>query len=449
MMLRTIQARLMTLGLAVVVVVGVVTGWMGYRRAVHEVDELVDAQLAQYARVMLALTYIGSDEQVELPVIKGHAYQSRLLFQLWEKESEKPRLILSSVGAPQAWPPDVMRDGYSIARIGGRSWRCFAARDEDKEHTIWTGLDLSVRDELARDIAFNNLKPYAFGLPILAFLLIVTIQRGLIPLRRMDAELGNRSPERLDPLSENEAPSELLPLIRTMNNLFGRVSRTLDNERRFTSDAAHELRTPLAALRMQLQVAQRTQDEGEKQAAVAKALRGAERMTHLVGQLLALARLESANATGCADVFDLSALTEDAIRELAPAAADKPCRLEHDIAPELMIHGNPDLLAVLLRNLLDNALRYSATGGRIEVRLMHEAGSNVLRVADDGSGVAVEDREKLGARFQRFSSQAVEGVGLGLSIVRRVAELHGASVAFSDGLDDRGLCVEVRFPDAG
>jgi two-component system sensor histidine kinase QseC len=233
-----------------------------------------------------------------------------------------------------------------------------------------------------------------------------------------------------------------------MNNLFGRVSRTLDNERRFTSDAAHELRTPLAALRMQLQVAQRTQDEGEKQAAVAKALRGAERMTHLVGQLLALARLENANATGSADVFDLSALTEDALRELAPAAADKPCRLEHDIGPELMIHGNPDLVAVLIRNLLDNALRYSATGGRIEVRLMHVAGSIVLRVADDGSGVAVENREKLGSRFQRFSSQAVEGVGLGLSIVRRVAELHGASVAFSDGLDGRGLCVEVRFPDA-
>jgi two-component system sensor histidine kinase QseC len=438
----------MVLGLSAVLGVGIVTSWLGYRRAVHEVDELVDAQLAQYARLMLALTYAGSDELIELPVIRGHRYQSRLLFQLWERESGRQRLILSSPGTPTAWPTDVSRDGYSIARIDDRTWRCFAATDPIKEHTIWTGLDLNIRDELARDIAFNNLQPYFLGLPLLAFLLAAAIRHGLAPLRRMEVELGSRSPDRLDPLADVGNPSEIQPLIQTMNQLFSRMSRTLDNERRFTSDAAHELRTPLAALRVQLQVAQRTSDEAEKQSSIAKSLRGAERMTHLVGQLLALARLEGPGEQGPQDVFDFSALLEDAILEVQPMAVEKGCRLEVEIEPELTIQGNPDLLAILIRNLLDNAQRYGAANGRISVQLVGESGAVVMRIADDGPGVAQADRERLGARFQRFSPLSTEGVGLGLSIVRRIAELHGAEITFGSGLDGNGLGITLRFPAA-
>lgn len=448
MAVRSIQTRLLVLGLAVVLGVGAMTAWLGYRRAVHEVDELVDAQLAQYARIMLALAYAGSDDEMELPVLLGHRYQSRILFQIWEREAGKQRLVLSSPGAARDWPAGVAREGYSVARIGGRSWRCFAGLDARGEHAVWTCLDLRIRDELARDIAFNNVQPYAIGLPALALLLMAAIRRGLLPLRRMEAELSDRSPERLDPLSETGAPAELRPLVKAMNALFGRVTRTLDNERRFTSDAAHELRTPLAALRVQLQVAQRSQDEGEQQAAIAKALRGAERMTHLAGQLLALARLDSSAVAGVREPFDLSALTEDAIREMAPAAAKQQCRLESDIEPELLIHGHPDLLTVLIRNLLDNALRYGAGGGRIEVRLRRAADAIVLQVADAGPGIAAAERARLGERFQRFAPQAVEGVGLGLSIVRRIAELHGAAVVFGEGLDGKGLGVTLRFPAA-
>jgi two-component system sensor histidine kinase QseC len=449
MALRSMQSRLLVLALAAVLAVGAATAWLGYRQAIHEVDELVDAQLAQYARIMLALSKSRDDDEIAFPEMRGYQDRTRIVFQFWDVGRGRPELILTSPGVSRSWPASVARDGYSNARIGDQSWRCFAATDENGEHMIWAGVDLHDRDQLTRDIALNNVKSYALGLPVLGFLLVLVIRRGLSPVRRMEADLHQRSPERLDPLSEDQAPAELLPLIRTMNNLFDRVARTLNNERRFTSDAAHELRTPLAALRVQLQVAQRTRDEDEKQSAVGKALHGAERMTHLVGQLLALARLEGSGAAGSADEFDLSALTEDAIRALQPAVDEKACRLEHDIAPELMMRGNPDLLAVLLRNLLDNALRYSAVGGRIEVGLRQAAKSIVLRVADDGPGVAVEDRDKLGERFQRFSSQAVEGVGLGLSIVRRVAELHGASVEFGGGLDGRGLSVTVRFPGIG
>ena len=443
------QARLLALVLATVFSIGAATAWLGYRRAVHEVDELFDAQLTQYARIMLALSYSGNDEAITFPEIFEHRYQSRILFQIWEREHGQPRLILTSPGATREWPAGVAADGFSVARIGDRSWRCFAAHDPKGQHALWTCLDLRTRDELSRDIALDHLKPYAFALPLLTLLLMAAIRRGLRPLHRIDAELNERSPERLDPLSDEQAPGELRPVIQTMNGLFARMRQTLDHERRFTSDAAHELRTPLAALLVQLQVAQRAHDGDERQASIAKAIKGAARLSHLVHQLLALARLDAVAETPGGSDFDLSALAEDAIQEIMPAASEKQCRLLSAIEPELTVNGIPQLMAVLIRNLLDNAVRYGAVGGRVEVRLHAEMDSIVLQVADDGPGVAQADRAKLGARFQRFSPQALEGVGLGISIVQRIADLHRGKLAFGDGLDGRGLCVSLRLAASG
>ncbi|OIO79464.1 MAG: hypothetical protein COS39_02080 [Hydrogenophilales bacterium CG03_land_8_20_14_0_80_62_28] len=442
----SIQARLMSLSLLSVLIVVMASGWLAFREAGHEVDELIDGQLVQYARIMLALAHSGDeDRNVELPLFMGSRSAKRMLFQIWEYDREGDKLLLHSPGMAESWPAGVARTGYSNLRLGDSTWRCLAAADEENKHYVLAALDMHVRDELSRDIALVNLKPYLYSIPVLALLLAWGIHRSLAPLRKLDADLAVRSPERLDPLADAELPHELNPLVATMNRLFSRVARTLDNERRFTSDAAHELRTPLAALRVQLQVAQRVQDEGEKQAAVAKAVRGAERMTHLVGQLLALARIDGAGESAKHLEFDLSALLEDAVREMTPIIAEKGRHLEHQIEPDLVVVGNPDLLGVLIRNLLDNGLRYSADDGRISVRLTREAGKALLRVADDGPGVAPADREKLGTRFQRFAPQSIEGVGLGLSIVRRIAELHGARLDFGPGLDGKGLGVTLQF----
>jgi two-component system sensor histidine kinase QseC len=220
----------------------------------------------------------------------------------------------------------------------------------------------------------------------------------------------------------------------------------MDKERRFTSDAAHELRTPIAALRAQLQVAQRTPDPGERQSAIAKALLGTDRMTHLVAQLLALARLEAESAGHLDARVDLGPLLQEAVDERSAQAAAKGIRLQTDIEAECGISGNAELLRVLLRNLLDNAIRYAGDGGRVKAALALAQDHVLLSVADDGPGVAGADREMLGQRFHRFGPQTAEGVGLGLSIVRRIAELHGAELVFGEGLDGRGLGVELSFP---
>jgi two-component system sensor histidine kinase QseC len=440
----SIQARLILLVFGAVLAVELVSGVIGYQRAVHEADELLDAQLVQYAQIMLTLAHEGDDDEVKLPDIKAHPYQSQILFQIWD-QGEMPRLMLRSHEAPHEWPQGVAASGYSEAILAGHSWRFFTATGGNGR-LVLAAHDLHIRDELAEEIALSNSMPFLVALPILVAMLLLAIRRGLFPLRALAEDLSGREPGRLDVLREAGLPRELRPPVHAMNQLFGRIQAAMDKERRFTSDAAHELRTPIAALRAQLQVAERTADPLERQAAIAKALRGVDRMTHLVTQLLALARLESESAGDLDARVNLCELLHDLVEELSVQAEAKGVRLELDAEPSCALAGNAGLLRVLLRNLLDNALRYVPAGGRVRVGLGQVAGQVQFSVADDGPGVALAERDKLGQRFHRFGTQTAEGVGLGLSIVRRIAELHGAEVLFGEGIDGRGLGVSVRFP---
>jgi two-component system sensor histidine kinase QseC len=449
MMRLSIQARLLGASLLSVLIVAMVTLWLAYREAGHEVEELLDGQLVQYARIMLALAHAGEDDEVEPAHIDGHRYASKVIFQIWERTGAGDRLLLRSPEAPGAWPAGVARNGFSELRLGASHWRCFAAVEPEGKHYVLAALDLAIHDELTHDIAWGNLRPYLYSLPFLALLLAWGVRNGLAPLRRLDVELAGRSPGRLDPLTEAHATRELRPLIQTMNRLFGRLTQALDNERRFTSDAAHELRTPLAAMKLQLQVAERCQDADEAGRAIGKALRGADRMSHLVAQLLALARLESGQQMALQASVGLSELVRDSIDEAEALAGRKAISLTSEIDPDLVVNCNSDLLRVLMRNLLDNAIRYGQAGGHVRIILKRQAQHALISVLDDGPGVPAADRGQLGQRFQRFGAHAVDGVGLGLSIVRRIAELHGAELQFGIGLDGHGFGVTVSLPADG
>ena len=443
----SIQSRLILLVLGALLIVELVSGWTGYQRALHEADELLDAQLVQYAQIMLSLAHEGRDDEVKLPGIKAHPYQSKLMFQIWDMKSG-PRLMLRSPEAPHQWPQGVKPSGYSEVTLAGHAWRFYVAKGQNG-YVVLAAHDLHIHQELASQIALSNMAPYLLAVPILVLLLLLAIRRGLEPLHVLAADLSERDPQRLDELPEAGLPRELRPPVRAMNQLFGRIRMTMDKERRFTSDAAHELRTPIAALRAQLQVAERTPDPEERQAAIAKALHGTRRMTHLVAQLLALARLEAESADKPDGKVNLGDLLHDVLAGLAPQAERKGIHLQTDIEPNCALTGNAELLQILLRNLLDNAIRYVPDGGKVRVGLAWEKRHVVLAVEDNGPGVAVEERDKIGQRFHRFGARTVEGVGLGLSIVQRIAELHGAELAFGDGLEGKGLGVRVSFPANG
>lgn len=304
----------------------------------------------------------------------------------------------------------------------------------------YEGEDAHVRKELAEHFIQTLLSPLLFGLPLLGGWIWFATRRGLAPLDEIAVELGTRAPERLDPVVPATAPREIRPLLEALNKLFERVGHTLDNERKFTADAAHELRTPLAAITAQAQVALRARDAAERDHAIDQLATSARRASHLVEQLLTLARLDPAAGLPMGMV-SLDELAVASCAEHGAAALEKNITLELDAPAPVSLMANEAMLRILLRNLLDNAVRYTPAGGKVWVGVT----ANTLTISDNGPGIPAGQREEALRRLHRLAGQDIEGSGLGLSIVARIAELHGASLELADGIGQPGLAVRVTF----
>jgi two-component system sensor histidine kinase QseC len=274
------------------------------------------------------------------------------------------------------------------------------------------------------------------------------VRQGLAPLRGLSRHLAGRQPQALEPLPTTNLPAEMQPLVRALNGLFERIQSLIESERRFTADAAHELRTPIAAIRAQAQVALGAgPDEAQRNHALHATLAGCDRATRLVEQLLMLARLEAAPepAPPLATV-NLSALAQRLAADLAPAALARHQTLALEAPDVCPVAANELLLGVLVRNLLDNALRYSPDGAQVLVQVGLESGQVVLQVKDSGPGLSEAEMARLGERFYRVLGSGQSGSGLGWSIVQRIAEVLGAHVQVSRCADLGGLKVSVRWP---
>jgi two-component system sensor histidine kinase QseC len=302
-------------------------------------------------------------------------------------------------------------------------------------------LEKSLKKELAEHLLTTMLKPLLFGLPLLAFWIWFAARRGLAPVDSIAAEVARRAPQHLEPLWPATAPSEIRPLLDALNALFGRVTQVLENERRFTADSAHELRTPLAAILAQAQVAQRARDNAEREHALAQIVAGSQRAGRLVEQLLVLARLDPAVGLSRQPVR-LDLLAAEVCADHGATALEKNICLGLDAPETVTVAGDADMLRVLLRNLIDNALRYTPPHGKVDVGIT----ANRLTVADSGPGIPAEHRETVLRRFHRLAGQEIEGSGLGLSIVARIAELHGAQISLDAAEETGGLMVRIVFP---
>lgn len=299
------------------------------------------------------------------------------------------------------------------------------------------------RNEVAGEIAEQLLKPMLFALPALAVLLVVAIGFALMPLRQLARDVAARAPDRLDPLPIETLPTEVAPLVTRLNSLFADIIRALENERRFTADAAHELRTPLAALKAQAQVALASVDSDERRRALAQILVGCDRAAHLVEQLLTLARLDADPSHPMQDLA-LRPIAEEVLALSAGEAMAHDCDLVlHE--GDAQVRGDALLLQVLLRNLVDNALRHSGAT-QIEVAVVQQGQRAVLSVNDNGRGIAADERERVRQRFYRSASANSSGSGLGLSIVGRIAELHGGSIELVQPAAGNGVSLRVSLP---
>jgi len=440
----SLRRRLLFLLSGTVLAAWLATAVFTYFDARKEIGEMLDAHLAQSAGLIAAQLEHELDDDRESTVPRQYKHERKIAFQVWDK---KGRLLLRSSSAPETRLQS-RSEGYGDAEIDGKRWRIFSRWDESRHYLVQVGERYELRNELAESVASHLLHPLYFALPALALLIWLAVGAGLAPLAGIAREVAQRAPDNLAHLDAGNAPREISPLIAALNALFDRLRTSLEQERRFTADAAHELRTPLAAVKTQAQVALGATGEAERGRALANVVSGTDRAARLVEQLLVLARLDPQTALPPGQRVDLQALAQQGVAELAPAAAGKG--VEAGLAPgeAAPVAGDAVLLAVLLRNLLDNAVRYTPPGGEVEVSVKPAAGGVSLAVVDSGPGIPEAERGKVFDRFHRVLGTGEEGSGLGLSIVRRIADLHRATVVLGEGPGGRGLRVEVTFPAA-
>jgi two-component system sensor histidine kinase QseC len=297
-------------------------------------------------------------------------------------------------------------------------------------------------------VARSMLWPMLLAMPLLAGTAWWAVYRGLAPLRRLGRGLAQRQAHDLQPVTLDGAPTEMRPMLDALNGLFQRIGGLLDSERRFTADAAHELRTPIAAIRAQAQVALAESDAALRRHALLATLEGCDRATRLVEQLLTLSRLEAQGAAATQRV-DLGAIVRQAAADIAPKAIGKQQTLAVEVAAPFIVAGDEALLAALVRNLVDNAVRYSPPAARVQVHVGSAGDAVVLSVEDSGPGLSEADMRRLGERFFRVTGSEESGSGLGWSIARRIAAAHGATLRVQRSATLGGLVVEVSLPAAG
>ncbi|HVG52867.1 MAG TPA: ATP-binding protein [Vicinamibacterales bacterium] len=441
---RSVRRQLLVLLLTAVSVAWIAAATVSFRDARHDVAEVLDAHLAQTAS-LISVQRDGDDDDDEVdtehaPVL--HRYSRRVMFQVWKNGMT---LGLHSQHAPDT-PLSRVRDGFSDTTIGGAGWRVFSTWDAQNRVLVQVAEQNYERDELATAVARNFLVPLAITLPILGLMIWAAVGRATESLTHVNQQVASRAADNLTPLDVADAPSEIGALVTNLNQLFGRVQGLIEQERRFTADAAHELRTPLAGIRAQAQVARGATDDAERARALDGMMAGCDRATHAVEQMLTLARLAPEAVSFQPTAVELGAVLKATIGELAPFALAKHMDIELNDGRGGFVSGDAGLLAILFRNVIDNAIRYSAAGTKVDVGMEITASDVRVTVRDAGRGVPAEQRANVGRRFYRAPGTQAPGSGLGLSIVQRILDLHRGTIRLDTPATNIGLQVTIALP---
>ena len=405
--------------------------------ALHEINEIADSQMSQLARSLMQVPQAAAGSTADLPPVGG-AESSNNGFAIWDKHGT---LLLADRYGREI--PFQTASGFHNNRAAwqGSAWRYLYLHDEHSGRTVAVSQRLKERLSTLTNALWVQLALTFLSLPLLLWLIARGIRRGLTPLDLLAGELAARNAQSLQPVSE-QVPAETLPLVQSLNALLARVAESLAREQRFTADAAHELRSPLAALKVQAEVLAMSSDEAEQQHHLGNIHESIDRANRLTEQLLTLARLDPMQALPDAQPIDWQRSAHQALQSVNLQAREKRVQLKLECAcgfgqvfPPL---GNEVLLQLMLRNLLDNAIRYSPPNSHVTLTL----DANGLSVCDEGPGIAAEHLPRIRERFYRLPGQSQQGSGLGLSIVERIADLHGLRLDLAN-TDEGGLCVHM------
>jgi two-component system sensor histidine kinase QseC len=479
---RSIRYRLLISVLTGFIIIWLIITILTYNSSSHESEEIYDAALASYARVIASLIVHEVEEEKALEInfqrlieelgtdvvtkstvlsnlqkklkspsnndymnldltdgIKGHSYESQFAFIV---RSFSGKVLLRS--HDRLFKTE-FRHGFFNIKVNNQSWRVFGLSLNESDLHILVGENLEVRNELQNLIIFNHLLPFFILLPILAIVIWLAIKRGLQPLDRVTEKIAKRNPRSLTVIELDGVPEEILPLINELNSLFLRIDKVLENERRFTANAAHELRTPLAALKTHAQVLELNTNKKTLES-VRHMIASIDRASHVVEQLLTLSKAEANLNKGISfKSVDLVAITQNQLSEQAALAIDKgitpvfKSELDH-----CLIQGDETLLYILVRNLIENAIQYTDNGGELNVIIEDMIDNVRLSIIDDGPGISEENLELMTQRFQRGDHPEKNGAGLGLFIVKQIVNSFNANLLFLNK-SPHGLIVRIEF----
>ncbi|QEI06112.1 two-component sensor histidine kinase [Pigmentiphaga aceris] len=438
-MLRSVRARLLVFLLAAIVLFAIVQAVVAYRSALSQADEMFDNHLQRTA-VSLAR---GAPMSPALAGEEAGANDEDLLIQIWSAEGVRiyrstRRIVL----------PEQIVLGMSTVTTAQASYRMYSVATPTR--IIQVGQDLAVRQRLAGGFAWRAVLPTAAMAPLLMIIVWWVVGSSLAPVDRVRRQLAQRQPGDLPGIDEGDVPDEVRPMIAEMNLLFARVDRAFSAQRQFVGDAAHELRTPLTALKLQIDALSRAPDEAARARAVARLEEGVERARRLVEQLLSLARQEAAPVgTVVAANISLTDAVRLAIADAVPLAQARDIDLGMVRDDAAVAAIAPDALRMLLSNLLDNAIKYTSAGGRVDVGVANEPGACRVWVEDSGPGIPVRDRARVFERFVRLDGTSGEGTGLGLAIVKAIADREGIVVTLDESEALGGLRITLRFAAHG
>jgi two-component system, OmpR family, sensor histidine kinase QseC len=458
----SLRGRLRWMIIAVLVAVLLPLGLYSYRRTLTETRELLDGRLAQSARTLDVLIQnrgveaIRKPEQgpVIVPIIDprtedvlthGRTYESEVGYQVLDLHGQ---MQLTTANLAQLPLPHALISGFENYFFEAHGWRVFTLVDDANGVVIRMGERDDSRRDITHALSVDLGLTQLIGLPLLAVLVGWAVGRGLRPLGRLTQALASRAPGSRQPIQLDRAPQELQPVVSALNAQLERLEDALERERRFSADVAHELRTPLASTMIHLDTAMSSDVQPGTKTALLSAQSGLARLARRIEQLLALARIEAGAAAGQRVEVDLVVVAMNVIDELAPLLGESGVDfafLEHE--PHVLVHGYEAALAALLRNLIENAMHHvPSSDGMVQLALERYGNRAVIEVTDNGPGIPAERRASVFARFHREASSSGDGYGLGLSIVQRAAQLHGATIELLDTPTGRGLRVRVAMP---
>ncbi|MBA5686355.1 ATP-binding protein [Rugamonas apoptosis] len=431
---HSLRGRLLWFLLAAITMAAVAQAMIAYRSALYDADQIFDYHMQQMALSLRSSAPLANSAAAP----NSDPENDDLVVQVWTPDGVQLFRSQSHADLPQR---AVL--GFSNVRANGTTYRIFSVATSNQ--TVQVAQDMAVRQRMAGTLALRTVGPIAVMAPMLMLVVWWVVSGSLAPVARVRRQVAARRADDLSPVSDADLPDEVRPLVQELNLLFGRVKTAFDAQQHFVADAAHELRSPLAALKLQVLSLERAADDGARAVAVGRLTAGIERATRLVEQLLVLARQEADDSKLTPQ--DLTELARRTLGDMAGLAQARQIDLGLHHADQASVAGHPDALVILLRNLIDNAIKYTPAGGTVDVELRRAGnGAVTLCVDDSGPGISPEERERVFDRFYRVPGAGAGGSGLGLAIIKSIAERHGATLALEQSERLGGLRVRIDFP---